>query len=84
MKIIKENWESTRKKGFFHFFIFRGILLFGLPFVLLQFLLKWNNGSALSIVSVILSGFFGAIIYSGSMWYFAERNYKKTNFKDKV
>jgi hypothetical protein len=84
MKFRKENWEITRKKGFLHFFLFRGILLFGLPLTLFQFVLRLNVGNKIDFIDLFISGLFGAFIYSGSMWYFAERRYKKENFKDKV
>jgi hypothetical protein len=84
MKLKKENWESTRKKGFLHFFLVRGLLLFGLPFTLFQFFIRLSEGNKINYVALLLSGIIAGFIYSSSMWYFAERNYKKANFKDRV
>jgi len=77
MKFRKENWETIRKKGFLHFFLFRGLLLFGLPFTLVQLFLKWQDSNRLNFIAIVISGLIGGLIYSGSMWYFAERKYKK-------
>jgi hypothetical protein len=79
MKVKKENWESTRKKGFLYFFLFRGLLLFGLPFTLIQIFMKWQEGNKINFIALILSGIITGLIYSGSMWYFAEKKFKKEN-----
>ena len=84
MKLGKENWESTRKKGFFRFFLVRGLLLFGLPFTLVQLFFKWQDGNRLHFIALVLSGIIAGLIYSGSMWYFAERKFKKENPKNEV
>lgn len=79
MKGKKENWESTRKKGFLFFFLVRGILLFGIPFTLIQLFFKLQNGNLINFIDLIISGLITSLIYSGSMWYFAERKFKKEN-----
>ena len=84
MKFRNENWESIRKKGFLNFFLMRGLLLFGLPFTLIQIFMKWQDGNKINFIALILSGIIAGLIYSGSMWYFAERKFKKENPKNEV
>ena len=79
MKFEKENWESTRKKGFLNFLLVRGLLLFGLSFTVFQFLIKLLAGNEINIVATFISGLMGGLIYGASMWYFAERRFKKEN-----
>ncbi len=79
MKFRKENWESIRKRGFLNFFLIRGLLLFGLPFTLIQI-----DGNKINFIALILSGIIAGLIYSGSIWYFAERKFKKENPKNEV
>ena len=84
MKFRKENWESIRKKGFLYFFLIRGLLFFGLPFTSVQLFLKWQEGNKINFIALILSGIIAGLIYSGSMWCFAERKFKKENPKNEV
>jgi membrane associated rhomboid family serine protease len=79
MKFEKENWESTRKKGFLNFLLVRGLLLFGLSFTVFQFLIKLLSGNEINILSTFISGLMGGLIYGISMWYFAEKRFKKEN-----
>jgi membrane associated rhomboid family serine protease len=79
MKFEKENWESTRKKGFLNFLLVRGLLLFGLSFTAFQFLIKLLSGNEINILSTFISGLMGGLIYGISMWYFAEKRFKKEN-----
>lgn len=79
MKFEKENWESTRKKGFLNFLLVRGLLLFGLSFTVFQFLIKLLAGNEINILATFISGIMGGLIYGTSMWYFAERRFKKEN-----
>jgi membrane associated rhomboid family serine protease len=79
MKFEKENWESTRKKGFLNFLLVRGLLLFGLSFTVFQFLIKLLSGNEINILATFISGLMGGLIYGTSMWYFAERRFKKEN-----
>jgi hypothetical protein len=79
MKFEKENWESTRKKGFLNFLLVRGLLLFGLSFTVFQFLIKLLTGNEINILATFISGLMGGLIYGTSMWYFAERRFKKEN-----
>jgi membrane associated rhomboid family serine protease len=79
MKFEKENWESTRKKGFLNFLLVRGLLLFGLSFTVFQFLIKLLAGNEINILATFISGLMGGLIYGTSMWYFAERRFKKEN-----
>jgi drug/metabolite transporter (DMT)-like permease len=83
MKFQKENWESTRKRGFLNFLVVRGFLFFGLPFSLIQLLFAFNTGKSINFIAIILSGIFGSLIYGSSMWYFAERKFKKENSTNK-
>jgi hypothetical protein len=84
MKFRKENWEITRKKGFLNFFLIRGLLFFGLPFTLVQFFIKWQDGNRLNFIALVVSGLIGGLIYSSSMWFFAERQFRKENPKNEV
>lgn len=79
MKFEKENWESTRKKGFLNFLLVRGLLLFGLSFTVFQFLIKLLSGNEINILSTFISGLMGGLIYGISMWYFAEKRFKREN-----
>jgi membrane associated rhomboid family serine protease len=79
MKFEKENWESTRKKGFLNFLLVRGLLLFGLSFTVFQFLIKLLSGNEINILATFISGLMGGLIYGISMWYFAEKRFKKEN-----
>lgn len=79
MKFEKENWESTRKKGFLNFLLFRGLLLFGLSFTVFQFLIKLLSGNEINILATFISGLMGGLIYGISMWYFAEKRFKREN-----
>lgn len=79
MKFEKENWESTRKKGFLNFLLVRGLLLFGLSFTVFQFLIKLLLGNEINILATFISGLMGGLIYGISMWYFAEKRFKKEN-----
>ena len=56
MKFRKENWESIRKRGFLNFFLIRGLLLFGLPFTLIQIFMKWQDGKYYDKVTIELFG----------------------------
>ena len=60
-----------------NFFLMRGLLFFGLPFTSVQLFLKWQEGNKINFIALILSGIIAGLIYSGSMWYFAERKFKK-------
>lgn len=84
MKLRQENWETIRKRGFLNFFLIRGLLLFGLPFTLIQIFMKWQDGNKINFIALILSGIITGLIYSGSMWYFAERKFKKEKTKNEV
>lgn len=84
MKLKKENWELTRKKGFVHFLLVRGFLFFGLPFTFIQILFLTYEGNEPQIVTLLLSGIIASLIYGFSMWHFAERKYKKENSKEKA
>ena len=79
MKFEKENWESTRKKGFLNFLLVRGLLLFGLSFTVFQFLIKLLSGNEINILATFISGLIGGLIYGISMWYFAEKRFKREN-----
>jgi membrane associated rhomboid family serine protease len=79
MKFEKENWESTRKKGFLNFLLVRGLLLFGLSFTVFQFLIKLLSGNEINITATFISGLMGGLIYGISMWYFAEKRFKREN-----
>ena len=79
MKFQKENWESTRKRGFLHFLLVRGFLFFGLPFTLIQLVFAKDDLNPTKLISVLISGIVGSLIYGCSMWYFAERKFKKEN-----
>lgn len=79
MKFQKENWESTRKRGFLNFLLIRGFLFFGLPFSLIQLLFAGNDGKSIKFIAILVSGIIGSLIYGSSMWYFAERKFKKEN-----
>jgi hypothetical protein len=79
MKFQKENWESTRKRGFLNFLLVRGFLYFGLPFTLIQIFFALNDEKSINFIALILSGIIGSLIYGSSMWYFAERKFKKEN-----
>jgi membrane associated rhomboid family serine protease len=79
MKFEKENWESTRKKGFLNFLLVRGLLLFGLSFTAFQFLIKLLSGNEINILATFISGLMGGLIYGISMWYFAEKRFKREN-----
>jgi membrane associated rhomboid family serine protease len=79
MKFEKENWESTRKKGFLNFLLVRGLLLFGLSFTVFQFLIKLLSGNEINILATFISGLMGGLIYGISMWYFAEKRFKREN-----
>jgi membrane associated rhomboid family serine protease len=79
MKFEKENWESTRKKGFLNFLLVRGLLLFGLSFTVFQFLIKLLLGNEINILATFISGLMGGLIYGISMWYFAEKRFKREN-----
>ena len=83
MKFEKENWESTRKKGFLNFLLVRGLLLFGLSFTVFQFLIKLLSGNEINILATFISGLMGGLIYGISMWYFAEKRFKKENTTNK-
>ena len=84
MKLRQENWETIRKRGFLNFFLIRGLLLFGLPFTLIQIFMRWQDGNKINFIALILSGIIAGLICSGSMWYFAERKFKKENPKNEV
>ena len=79
MKFEKENWESTRKKGFLNFLLVRGLLIFGLSFTVFQFLIKLLSGNEINILATFISGLMGGLIYGISMWYFAEKRFKREN-----
>ena len=79
MKFQKENWESTRKKGFINFLIIRGFLFFGLPFTLIQLLFSKVDLNSTKLISVLITGTIGSLIYGCSMWLFAERKFRKEN-----
>ena len=79
MKFEKENWESTRKKGFLNFLLVRGLLLFGLSFTVFQFFIKLLSGNEINILATFISGLMGGLIYGISMWYFAEKRFKREN-----
>jgi hypothetical protein len=79
MKFQKENWDSTRKKGFLHFFLFRGLLLFGLPITLMQIFMRYQDANQINYLSLVFSGLISGLIYSSSLWYFAERKFKREN-----
>jgi drug/metabolite transporter (DMT)-like permease len=79
MRFYKENWDTTRKKGFLNFLLVRGFLLFGLPLTLFQFFIRLSDGNKINYVALLLSGIIGGVIYSSSMWFFAERKFKKEN-----
>ena len=79
MKFQKENWESTRKRGFLNFLLVRGFLFFGLPLTLVQLLFALSDGKNIKFISLLLTGVIGSLIYGSSMWYFAERKFKKEN-----
>jgi membrane associated rhomboid family serine protease len=79
MKFEKENWESTRKKGFLNFLLVRGILFFGLTFTVVQMVIKLISGDTINFIASIISGLIGGLIYGTSMWYFAEKRFKKEN-----
>ena len=79
MKFEKENWESTRKKGFLNFLLVRGLLIFGLSFTVFQFLIKLLSGNEINILATFVSGLMGGLIYGISMWYFAEKRFKREN-----
>ncbi len=41
--------------------------------------MKWQEGNKINFIALILSGIITGLIYSGSMWYFAKKKYKKEN-----
>lgn len=83
MKFKKENWETTRKKGFLNFLVIRGFLLFGLPFTVIQLLFNLQPEKEIKFLPLIVSGIIGSLIYSSSLWYFAERKFKKEDSTNK-
>lgn len=79
-----KKWEATRLKGKARYFMFSGILYFGMPmFILMAFIQKpFAHGlvSPTAIAHYItwpLAGLFFAVI----TWYFAEFQYKKERAK---
>ena len=79
MRFQKENWELIRKRGFLNFLLVRGFLFFGLPFSLIQLLFALDDGKNIKFIAIIVSAVIGSLIYGSSMWYFAERKFKKEN-----
>lgn len=75
---VLEKWQQTRALGMKRFILMNGVLSWGMPmFVVMTFFVRRADLSPTMIAISALVWAIGGALFGATMWFIAERQYRK-------